>query len=99
MKYILIYLLNLADYALTIYLTGLYGIACEVNPPHALCPLRSEVVRHGQADSVSASASLDVANEKRRCGVGGAGDVYRCCFAESQPSIHRVKLYIARIIT
>lgn len=32
MKYILIYLLNLADYALTVYLTGLYGIACEVNP-------------------------------------------------------------------
>ena len=32
MKYIFIYLLNLADYALTVYLTGLYGIACEVNP-------------------------------------------------------------------
>ena len=32
MKYILIYLLNLADYALTVYWTGLYGIACEVNP-------------------------------------------------------------------
>ena len=32
MKYILIYLLNLADYATTVYLTGLYGIACEVNP-------------------------------------------------------------------
>lgn len=32
MKYLFIYLLNLADYALTVYLTGLYGIACEVNP-------------------------------------------------------------------
>ena len=32
MKYLLIYALNIADYALTIYLTGLYGIACEVNP-------------------------------------------------------------------
>ncbi len=32
MKYILIYILNLADYALTVYLTGLYGIACEINP-------------------------------------------------------------------
>ena len=32
MKYILIYFLNLADYALTVYLTGLYGIACEANP-------------------------------------------------------------------
>ena len=32
MKYILIYLLNLADYALTLYLTGLYGIECEINP-------------------------------------------------------------------
>jgi len=32
MKYLLIYVLNLADYALTVYLTGLYGIACEVNP-------------------------------------------------------------------
>lgn len=32
MKYILIYLLNLADYATTVYLTGLYGIACEINP-------------------------------------------------------------------
>ena len=38
MKYILIYLLNLADYALTVYLTGLYGIECEINPlmRHAL---------------------------------------------------------------
>ena len=32
MKYILIYLLNLADYALTAYWTGLYGIECEANP-------------------------------------------------------------------
>ncbi len=32
MKYILIYLLNLADYALTVYWTGLYGIECEINP-------------------------------------------------------------------
>lgn len=32
MKYILIYLLNLADYALTVYWTGLYGIEHEINP-------------------------------------------------------------------
>lgn len=32
MKYIIIYLLNLADYALTVYWTGLYGIECEINP-------------------------------------------------------------------
>lgn len=32
MKYILIYILNLADYVLTLYLTNLYGIECEINP-------------------------------------------------------------------
>lgn len=32
MKYFLIFVLNIADYALTVYLTGLYGIECEVNP-------------------------------------------------------------------
>ena len=32
MKYILIYLLNLADYALTVYWTGLCGIEHEINP-------------------------------------------------------------------
>ena len=32
MKYILIYLLNLVDYALTTYWTGLHGIECEFNP-------------------------------------------------------------------
>lgn len=32
MKYILIYLLNLADYALTVYWTGLHGLDHEVNP-------------------------------------------------------------------
>lgn len=32
MKYILIYLLNLADYALTVYWTGLHGIEHEINP-------------------------------------------------------------------
>lgn len=32
MKYILIYLLNLADYALTVYWTGLYGLEHEINP-------------------------------------------------------------------
>lgn len=32
MKYILIYLLNLADYALTVYWTGLHGLEHEVNP-------------------------------------------------------------------
>lgn len=38
MKYILIYLLNLADYAITVYWTGLYGIEAEINPlmRHAL---------------------------------------------------------------
>ena len=32
MKYLLIYLLNLADYALTVYWTGLHGIDHEINP-------------------------------------------------------------------
>lgn len=32
MKYILIYLLNLADYATTVYYTGLHGIQTETNP-------------------------------------------------------------------
>lgn len=32
MKYILIYLLNLADYAITVYWTGLHGIEAEINP-------------------------------------------------------------------
>lgn len=32
MKYILIYILNLVDYAMTVYWTGLYGIATEINP-------------------------------------------------------------------
>lgn len=31
-KYILVYLLNLADYALTVYWTGLHGIEHEINP-------------------------------------------------------------------
>lgn len=32
MKYILIYLLNLMDYALTVYWVGLHGVDCEINP-------------------------------------------------------------------
>lgn len=32
MKYILIYLLNLADYATTVYWTNLHGIQTETNP-------------------------------------------------------------------
>lgn len=32
MKYFLIYILNLADYALTVYWTSLCGIECEANP-------------------------------------------------------------------
>ena len=32
MKYILIYLLNLADYAITVYWTNLHGIQVEINP-------------------------------------------------------------------
>lgn len=32
MKYILIYLLNLADYATTVYWTSLHGIGTETNP-------------------------------------------------------------------
>lgn len=32
MKYILIYLLNLADYATTVSWTGLHGIETEINP-------------------------------------------------------------------
>ena len=32
MKYIIIYLLNLADYALTVYWTSLHGIKTEINP-------------------------------------------------------------------
>ena len=32
MKYIVIYILNLIDYAMTVYWTGLNGIAHEVNP-------------------------------------------------------------------
>ena len=32
MKYILIYLLNLADYATTVYWTSLHGIDTETNP-------------------------------------------------------------------
>ena len=32
MKYILIYLLNLADYATTVYWTSLHGIETEINP-------------------------------------------------------------------
>lgn len=32
MKYLIIYILNITDYSLTLYLTGLYGIECEVNP-------------------------------------------------------------------
>ena len=31
-KYIIIYLLNLADYALTVYWTGLHGVQTEINP-------------------------------------------------------------------
>ena len=31
-KYIIIYLLNLFDYALTVYWTGLHGIEAEINP-------------------------------------------------------------------
>lgn len=38
MKYIVIYLLNLADYAMTAYWTNLHGIQMEINPlmRHAL---------------------------------------------------------------
>lgn len=32
MKYILIYILNLVDYAMTVYWTGLHGIQTEINP-------------------------------------------------------------------
>lgn len=32
MKYILIYILNLIDYALTVYWTGIHGIQAEINP-------------------------------------------------------------------
>jgi hypothetical protein len=32
MKYITIYLLNLADYAMTVYWTNLHGIQTEINP-------------------------------------------------------------------
>jgi Na+(H+)/acetate symporter ActP len=32
MKYILIALLNLFDYAITVYWTGLHGIDAEINP-------------------------------------------------------------------
>lgn len=32
MKYILIGILNIADYALTIYWTGIHGIQSEINP-------------------------------------------------------------------
>lgn len=31
-KYIIIYLLNLFDYALTVYWTGIHGIQAEINP-------------------------------------------------------------------
>ena len=31
-KYIIIYLLNLFDYAITVYWTGLHGIQAEINP-------------------------------------------------------------------
>ena len=39
-KYIIIYLLNLFDYAVTVYWTGLHGIEAEINPlmRWALCP-------------------------------------------------------------
>jgi Na+(H+)/acetate symporter ActP len=32
MKYLTIYLLNLADYAMTVYWTNLHGIQTEINP-------------------------------------------------------------------
>lgn len=32
MKYILIYVLNLCDYAQTVYWTGIHGIEAEINP-------------------------------------------------------------------
>lgn len=32
MKYIIIYILNLFDYLVTVYWTGLHGIATEINP-------------------------------------------------------------------
>lgn len=32
MKYIIIAILNLVDYALTVYWTGLHGIQTEINP-------------------------------------------------------------------
>ena len=32
MKYIIIYLLNLAEYAITLYWTNLHGIQVEINP-------------------------------------------------------------------
>ena len=31
-KYIIIYLLNLFDYAVTVYWTGIHGIDAEINP-------------------------------------------------------------------
>lgn len=31
-KYIIIYLLNLFDYAITVYWTGIHGIEAEINP-------------------------------------------------------------------
>ena len=31
-KYIIIYLLNLFDYAITVYWTGIHGIDAEINP-------------------------------------------------------------------
>ena len=31
-KYIIIYLLNLFDYAITVYWTGIHGIESEINP-------------------------------------------------------------------
>lgn len=32
MRYVIIYLLNIADWALTVYWTGLHGIQAEINP-------------------------------------------------------------------
>ena len=31
-KYIIVYLLNLFDYAITVYWTGIHGIEAEINP-------------------------------------------------------------------
>lgn len=90
MKYILIYLLNLADYATTVYLTGLYGIACEVNP---LMRYALSVPRMFAVVKLILFPLLLLwmwRTKKRRCGAGGTGDVYRRCSGEYQSDIQRI---------